>query len=169
MQISGVDINCRLRIILYHGIAFNTVSSHNAFCIRTCTANSIIHRSIPLYHQQAVWFSETSLLLWDLFCKVADDEYMKKKTPDMPINHRRCIWLSNPAWLSQEYAKIKAVEAKKVADEAAKILSCVAPATLLSFTFTQFQRTLQVIQIQRRWRRQTSKGCFGVCGTSCGD
>jgi hypothetical protein len=46
---------------------------------------------------------------------------MNKKTPDMPINHRRCIWLSNPAWLSSEYAKIKAVEAKKVADEAAKI------------------------------------------------
>jgi hypothetical protein len=37
----------------------------------------------------------------------------------MPINHRRFIWLSNAAWLS---SKIKAVEAKKVADEAAKIL-----------------------------------------------
>lgn len=46
---------------------------------------------------------------------------MKKKT-DMPINHRRFIWLSNAAWLSSEYARIKAVEAKKVADEAAKIL-----------------------------------------------
>jgi hypothetical protein len=59
-------------------------------------------------------------LLWSLFCTVADEKYMKKKTPDMPINHRRCIWLSNAAWLSSEYARIKAAEAKKVADEAAK-------------------------------------------------
>ena len=59
-------------------------------------------------------------LLWPLFCKVADEKYMKKKTPDMPINHRRCIWLSNSAWLFSEYTRIKAAEAKKISDEEAK-------------------------------------------------
>jgi hypothetical protein len=61
-------------------------------------------------------------LLWPLFCRVADERYMKRKTPDMPVNHRRCIWLSNAAWLSAEYSRIKAVEAKKAADDAAKEL-----------------------------------------------
>ena len=59
-------------------------------------------------------------LLWPLFCNVADERYMKRKTADMPVNHRRCIWLSNPAWLSAEFERIKAVDAKKAADDAAR-------------------------------------------------
>ncbi len=91
------------------------------------TAMAMIEEALPELVEEAsrtgyVLDESIDRLLWPLFCAVADEKYMKKKTPDMPINHRRCIWLSNAAWLSSEYARIKTAEAKKVADEAAKIL-----------------------------------------------
>ncbi len=51
--------------------------------------------------------------LWGLFSKVADPKYMKKKTPDMPVNHQRCIWLTNENWLAEEWRKREAAEAEK--------------------------------------------------------
>jgi len=61
------------------------------------------------------------LHLWPLFCNVANPKYMKAKTESMPVNHRRCIWISNPLWLSAEFARIKAANDKVAADAAAKI------------------------------------------------
>ena len=91
-------------------------------------AIAIIEAALPELVEEAsrtgyVLDESIDKLLWqNLFCRVADERYMKRKTPDMPVNHRRCIWLSNAAWLSSEYARIKAIDAKKVADDAAKAL-----------------------------------------------
>jgi len=46
--------------------------------------------------------------LWDpLFKHVADIRYMKKKTPGMPLNHKRCLWVNNRTLIRNEFDRME--------------------------------------------------------------